>query len=95
MRIHFRFQYKNYPLSPELTRKSQRVGTLTHPIYGVMLGALIGILVGAVFSFSVAIPLIALFAGVVGCPILLSKYRKKKFAEFDREYQKILQAAKK
>ncbi|MBR3929678.1 MAG: hypothetical protein IKJ65_11830 [Clostridia bacterium] len=88
MRLHFK--YVNYPKSEKLTEKSKRVGTLTHPLYGIILGGLIGIAAMSAFPKSVTIPMILMLAGVVGCPILLLLIRKKKFAKYDAEYKKLL-----
>lgn len=88
------FKYKNYPLSPELTRKSQRVGQLTHPLYGVMLGGILLLAGSALFPNAVAPALVLGAAGMVGGPFLLLQLRKKKFAQFDAEYEKILRASK-
>ena len=93
MRVHFK--YREYPLSAELTKKSQRVGVLTHPLYGIILGGLPGILAACLFPSSVAFPLVLVFAGIVAGPILLNVYRKKKFAQYDAEYEKILQTIRK
>lgn len=90
--MHLHFKYKNYPLSQELTKKSMRVGTLTHPLYGIFLGVLPGILAAFIFPSSVEIPMILMFAGMVAGPILLSVVRKKKFAKYDAEYEKLLQS---
>lgn len=93
MRIHFK--YKNYPLSKELTEKSKRVGTLTHPLYGIVLGVLPGLLAAFIFSSSVEIPMVLMLVGMVAGPILLSVVRKKKFAKYDAEYEKLLQSMNK
>ena len=93
--MRLRFTYKNYPLSKELTRKSERVGTLTHPLYGFILGAVPGVLVAMIFPNSLTLPMILLFAGIIAGPILLSMYRKKKFAQFDAEYAQILKSMQK
>lgn len=90
--MRIRFNYKNYPLSKELTAKSQRVGTLTHPIYGLIFGALPGVLVAMLLPGLIAPAMILLFGGAVAGPLLLNKYRKKKFAEYDAEYEKLLKA---
>ena len=90
--MRIRFHYKNYPLAPDLTRKSQRVGTLTHPIYGLILGAFPGVLCAMIFTDAFAIPMILLFTGIVACPILLRVYRKKKFAQLDAQYEQRLRS---
>lgn len=89
------FKYTNYPLSPELTAKSKRVGQLTHPLYGIMLGAMVLLLAGNLFPSAVEFACMLGVAGMIVGPILLVQFRKKKFAQFDAEYEKILQAAKK
>jgi uncharacterized membrane protein YeaQ/YmgE (transglycosylase-associated protein family) len=90
MRLHFK--YKKYPLSEELTKKSMRVGTLTHPLYGIIFGAIPGVLSAFLLPSSVEIPLFLLFAGAVGGPILLSVVRKKLFAKYDAEYEQLLKS---
>lgn len=93
MRIQFR--YKAYPLSPELTAKSQRVCILTSVLYGLILGVIPGVFAAIAFPDSVAIPMILIFAGIVAGPLLLRALRKKKLAQFDAEYGKILQSVRK
>lgn len=90
MRLHF--EYKNYPLSKELTQKSARVGSWTHPLYGFALGAMPGIACAMLFPTSFTVPMILLFGGIVAGPILLTRYRKKKFAQFDAEYEQLLKS---
>ena len=89
-----RIQYTNYPNSKKLTNKSKRVATLTPPLYGIILGAIVGalpgILIVSVFPDADIVPMIFMVAGIVAGPILLSKYRKKKFAQYDAEYDEIL-----
>ena len=88
--MRFTITYTNYPLSPKLTNKSKRVATLTKPLYGISLGAFLGILCAMAFPNSITVPMIVMFGGMVAGPILLAQLRKKKFAQFDEEYQKIL-----
>ncbi len=92
-----RISYTNYPNSKKLTNKSRRVATLTHPFYGIILGAIVGALPGAlivqIFSEAEIVPMIFMVAGIIAVPILLSKYRKKKFAQYDAEYEKICQSS--
>ena len=90
--MRIRFYYKTYPLSPELTAKSQRVCVLTSAIYGLMLGAVPGILAAMLFPNALAVPMVLLFAGIVAGPLLLRILRKKKLAQLDAEYEKILQS---
>ena len=90
--MRLRFKYREYPQSPKLTQKSKRVGTLTHPLYGVILGGMIGVAAGFLFPDSVTIPMIFMFGGVVAGPILLAVYRKKKFAQYDAEYEELLKS---
>ena len=87
--------YTNYPLSKELTEKSKRTATLCRPINGLILGILPGMAAAFIFSDSVAIPMTLMFAGMIGGPIGLTMLRKKKFAQYDAEYQKILAANRK
>ena len=89
------FKYTNYPLSPELTEKSKRVGRLTHPLYGIILGAVIMLVAGNLFPSAVEVASMLGVAGMIAGPILVVRFRKKKFAQFDAEYEKILQAARK
>lgn len=91
MRITLRHKYKVYPLSEELTKKSQAVGTRTHPLFGMVYGAF------AAYPFLMISPglmPVAIFLPIVGA-ILTVQYRKKKFAQFDKEYEKILEAHRK
>ncbi len=92
--MRFTFKYTNYPLSPELTEKSKRVGRLTHPMFGLFLGAILMVVAGNLFP-SVELAMFLGIGGMIAGPILIVQYRKKKFAQFDAEYEKILQAAKK
>lgn len=92
--MRIRFRYKTYPLSQELTNKSARVCTLTHPIYGFVLGVLPGTLISMAFPSSTTIPIVLMFSGIVAGPILLGKYRKKKIAQLDAEYERLLQTMK-
>ncbi len=93
MKLHFK--YTNYPASPKLTEKSRRVGTLTHPIYGFALGGLLLFVSAFVFSKSVAVPMILGLGGIVVFPLLLLFIRKKKFAQYDAEYKKLLKRMEK
>ena len=93
--MRFSYKYTNYPLSKELTEKSRRLGLLTQPIYGIILGVLPGLAAACIFPHSASIPMVLMFAGIIAGPILLAMLRKKKNAQYDAEYQKILQAAKK
>lgn len=86
-------RYTNYPRSKELTGKSKRIATLTHPVYGIILGVLPGLLAAFLFPSSAAVPLVVMFAGIVAGPILLRILRKKKFAQLDEEYEKLLKSA--
>lgn len=88
------FKYRNYPLSPELTEKSKRVGRLTHPLYGFVLGAMLFPILGSLFPSSMEIAMIPTVIAMIAGPILIVQFRKKKFAQYDAEYEKILQAAK-
>lgn len=90
--VRIQYSYKNYPLSNELTKKNARVGLLTRPIFGIFLGVIPGVLGMMFFPSSVAVPMILLFAGIVAGPILLLAYRKKKFAQYDAEYARLLQS---
>lgn len=90
--MRIRFTYKNYPHSPELTRKSMRLCTLTSPLYGLMLGVVPGVACAMLFPSALTVPLVVMFGGIVAGPILLARYRKKKLAEFDAEYARLLQS---
>ena len=84
------YRYKQYPLSKELTKKSENVASLTHPLFGFGLGI--------VLSFALAMGLdvssdafnVLMVIGMVGGPIALWIFRMKKFAQYDAEYAKIL-----
>ena len=91
MRLHYK--YTTYPLSKELTAKSERVALMTHPIYGIILGS--GLVVLAIYFFpsSTAIVTTAMIVGLVGGPLLLRAIRKMKFAQYDAEYEKLLRSA--
>ncbi len=88
------FRYKSYPLSSELTAKSQRLYLLTSPIYGIMPGGLLCVIMALIFPNSIAIPLTFMWIGIIGGPIVLLRYRKKKIAQYDAEYEKILEQLK-
>lgn len=90
--MRIRISYKTYPLSKKLTEKSQRVATLTYPLYAMCLGCLPG---GMCFV-ATQIPgfLLLSAAGAVVALVLAPKIRKKKIAAFDAEYAKIAEAAK-
>jgi len=97
MRVTFHYQCKNYPLSRELTERSKRVGILTHPLYGIMLGVMPGTIACYICpdSVNVNVPMCIMLAGAIGGPILLRLYRKKKFAQFDAEYAQLLRSMQK
>mgnify|MGYP001027347665 FL=1 len=105
--ISLTIKYRNYPLAPKLTKKSQRIGSFTHPIFGFALGSMVPT------SFSLLLMwlsdifpsaqevlktlghYILTFGGIAGMiagPILIVRYRKKKFDQLDVEYGKILLA---
>ena len=92
MRLPSRIKYKNYPNSQELTNKSLRVATLTSPLYGLMLGVVPGVVGAMIFPSSAAVPLVLIFAGIVAGPLLLRAYRRKKFAQYDAEYARLMQS---
>ena len=92
MRISYK--YRNYPMSKELTEKRKRVGLLTQPIYGIMLGVVPGMLAAFIFSSSVTIPMVLMVVGMIAGPILLAQLRKKLFAKYDAEYAKLLQSGR-
>ena len=84
--MRMRFAYRNYPGYPELTAKRKRVAVLTHPVYGIILGALPGILAAILFPSAIAVPIIVLLVGAVAGPILLKRYRNREFARIELEY---------
>lgn len=94
MRIYLHYKYKEYPLSEELTAKSKRVASLTHPLCCIVLGCSLGILPGFIFSMlfpsSLVIPTMLCITGIMVGPVLLFLYREKKFAEYDAEYEALL-----
>ena len=85
MRFTMHFKSKTYPLSEELTNKSRQVGSYTHPLFGMLLGSL------AAFPCMTACPVLVPILPFAGA-ILIVLYRKRKFAQFDAEYEKILAA---
>lgn len=96
MRLHF--TYTNYPLSPELTQKSRSIAELTHPLYGVMAGGLLWFAIMALaFELNLPVPdgllFFSMVAFAIAGAILIVKYRKKRFAQLDAEYEKIVQAS--
>lgn len=90
MRIHF--EYKNYPMSKELTEKSKLVGRRTHPVCALALSVLPTLLMVFLAPDYMHFGLIASAVMVVPCIILMKKHREKKFAQFDAEYAKLLQS---
>lgn len=92
--MFFRVEYKNYPLSKKLTRKSRSVAILTQPFYGIMLGALVGVMSFAIIPFP-PVAMVLMVVGAVAGVILLRKLRTKKFAKYDAEYAQILQSQQK
>lgn len=92
--MRFSYKYKNYPMSQELTEKSKRVGMLTKAIYGIILGVLPGLAAAFIFPSSVEIPMVLMVVGMIAGPILLALLRKKLFAKYDAEYEKLLQSMK-
>ena len=88
-----RIRYTNYPNSKKLTNKSKRVATLTKPLYGIILGLLPGGAAVALFPNSVTLPMILMVCGAIAGPILLAVYRRKKFAQFDAEYEELLNSS--
>ena len=93
--MRIRFRYKTYPLSPELTARSQRVCILTSVLYGLILGVIPGVAAAMVFPNSVVIPLVLIFVGLVAGPLLLRALRKQKLARLDREYEELLLSMRK
>ena len=89
--MRFRISYKTYPLSKALTAKSQRIATLTYPLYAMCLGCLPG---GMLFV-ATQIPAFLLLAaaGAVTSLVLAPRIRKKNMAKLDAEYDRIVNAA--
>ena len=92
--MFFRVSYKNYPLSKKLTQKSRSVAILTQPFYGIILGALFGVMSFIFIPFPPVAMALMVVGAVVGV-ILLRKLRLKKFAKYDAEYAQILQSQEK
>lgn len=88
--MRIRISYTNYPQSKKLTNKSRRIATLTQPLYGILLGGFLGVLVALAFPSSVVLPIICLFGFPIAGIILLRMLRKKKFAQYDAEYDALL-----
>lgn len=99
MRFTISYKYNNYPLSEELTAKSKRIGLLTSPLYGVVAGGLLGVLLMVIivylFPSAEVVPFFAMLGGFVAGPLLLASYRNKKFAQFDAEYDQLLKSMQK
>lgn len=92
--MRMRISYTNYPQSKKLTNKSRRIATFTHPLYGIILGGILGMAAAFVFPNSVAIPMICLIGGPIAGVILLRMLRNKKFAQYDAEYAALLSGSK-
>ena len=82
MRITIRTEYRNYPQSEELTKKSVRVGSLTHPMTGLVIGGMLVYLTMMLLPTAYTLMAVLFFGASIGGAIFLPKYRKKKFAQF-------------
>ena len=97
--MRIRFKYKYYPLSEKLTAKSLRLGKLTHPLFGFVFGCMIACAVLFAYAFLVPfsdtgmmITMCAMVLILIVVPILLVAYREKKSAQYDAEYEQLLQS---
>ena len=87
--MYIHYQYKKYPLDPKLTAKSKAVALLTHPVVGIALGMIVGMVAVPLKESEAAVLLIA--AGcMIGSSLLLNKLRIRKNAEYDAAYAKLL-----
>ena len=92
MRMYY--QYKEYPKAPTLTKKSARVGILTNPLFGATVGMFIGIGFMVLLVDYAVIALLLTVALMIAVPLLLRKYRQKKFEQYDAEYAKMMEEQK-
>ena len=88
-----RYTYTNYPESKELTNKSLQLARMTHPMSALVWGMMPGLILVVLFQHPIA--LILAFIGAIIGPIMAPKIRKKKSAELDAEYAKLLQSKQK
>lgn len=92
--MRFRFSYPTYPASKELTEKSRKVGTLTHPVFCFGLGSLLGFVVIMLCQGKMPASMIGLMVCVIGSFVVLRVYRKKRFAQLDAAYARLLKESK-
>ena len=83
------YSYKNYPQSKELTQKSLQLAKMTHPLCAMVWGMLPGIIL--VLLFQAPIALVVMLIGIIAGPIMAPRIRKKKSAQLDAEYAKLLE----
>ena len=98
MRMKINYKYKKYPLSEKLTDKSERVGLLTSPFYAIFIGVIVGFIAYLISDRlshgSSDIQFTLFYVCIIVVPILLFIYRKKKFAQYDAEYEQLLRSMK-
>lgn len=82
-------RYKNYPLSRKLTQKSRFAALATHPVVGMAIGAVPGLICAFLLPDSVQIPLAVMAVGIVAGLILAPRLHKKLDARYDAEYEKL------
>ena len=83
------YNYKNYPQSKELTRKSLQLAKMTHPLCAMVWGMLPGLIL--VMLLQAPIAMVVMFIGLIAGPIMAPRIRKKKSAQLDAEYAKLLE----
>lgn len=83
------YTYKNYPQSKELTNKSLQLAKMTHPMCAMVWGMMPGLILVLLLQHPVA--LILTFIGAIVGPIMAPRIRKKKSAQLDAEYAKLLE----
>lgn len=98
MRINITTKYIEFPLSEKLTKRSQLIGALTHPIMGFLAGTFLApILTLILESASIVSSKNAADVMRFAMPVcwalgifLLIKYRNKRFEDLKKEYRKML-----
>ena len=88
--MYIHYQYKKYPLDPKLTAKSKAVALLTHPVVGIALGMIVGMVAAVPLKESEAAVLLIAAGCMIGSSLLLNKLRIRKNAEYDAAYAKLL-----
>ena len=90
MRVAIRYQYKQYPLSEKINKKSKRIGYHTSPQLAVVYGVGMGMI--AIFAVSeesfLWVSIICTLLGLV----ILPHIRRSAYQKLDEEYIQLLKS---